>query len=201
MFPLATHWNLFIDLFKSNTFSQAKGWIGATAIATWYLSRVLDLQHSSWQLSEARDRAHILMCISRIHFLCTTKGTPEKNSEALYHWEYFYNTFLFKWVCLEINWVQSSFLSAFWKHDSFVFFHLRILLRNVMWIRPCSFCNWSASFWELLEFLIFLGGLKSLVTVFGLYVFLTHLWVPLASFNCGQSIRIISSNISSFFSF
>ena len=45
-----------------------------TATATWNLSHVYDLHHSSWQrqilnpLSEARDRTHILMDASQIRF-------------------------------------------------------------------------------------------------------------------------------------
>ena len=44
----------------------------ATATATWNLSCVFDLYHSSWQcqildpLSKARDRTHILMDTSRV---------------------------------------------------------------------------------------------------------------------------------------
>ena len=54
----------------------------ATAIAVPDLSCICDLHHSSWQhrildpLSEARDRTHILMDTSWIHFHCTTTGTP-----------------------------------------------------------------------------------------------------------------------------
>ena len=46
----------------------------ATAIATWDLSRICDLHHSSWQcqilnsLREARDRTHVLMDTSWIHY-------------------------------------------------------------------------------------------------------------------------------------
>ena len=68
--------------------SQARGRIGAaaagytTATATQDLSLICDLHHSSWQccilipLSEARDRTHILVVPSRIHFHCATTGTP-----------------------------------------------------------------------------------------------------------------------------
>ena len=54
----------------------------ATATATRNLSHVCDLPHSLQQnriphpLSEARDQTHILMDTSRIHFCCTTTGTP-----------------------------------------------------------------------------------------------------------------------------
>ena len=50
--------------------------------ATWNLSRVCDLHHSSWQrwildpLSEAGDRTYILMDTSQIYFHCTITGTP-----------------------------------------------------------------------------------------------------------------------------
>ena len=54
----------------------------ATATATPDLSHILDPHHSSWQyripnpLSTARDRTHILMNISRIHFHCGAMGVP-----------------------------------------------------------------------------------------------------------------------------
>ena len=54
-----------------------------TATATWDLSSVCDLHHSSWQcqilnpLSKARDQTSILMDPSRICFCCTTMGTPQ----------------------------------------------------------------------------------------------------------------------------
>ena len=57
-----------------------------TATATPHLSRICDLQHSSWQrwildpLSEARDRTSILMDTSQICFHCATRGTPKKCS-------------------------------------------------------------------------------------------------------------------------
>ena len=53
-----------------------------TASATWDPSCICDLHHSSRQcqipdpLSEAKDRTHILMDISWIHFCCITMGTP-----------------------------------------------------------------------------------------------------------------------------
>ena len=55
----------------------------ATATATWDPSHVCNLHQSSQQcqipdaLTEARDRTHILMDSSQIHFHCVTKGTPE----------------------------------------------------------------------------------------------------------------------------
>ena len=58
----------------------------AHTTATWNLSRVCDLYHSSWQrqipnpLSEARDQTHVLMVTSWIFFCCATIGTPYKNS-------------------------------------------------------------------------------------------------------------------------
>ena len=54
----------------------------ATATATWDLSYVCDLHHSSWQcqslnsLSEARDQTGIFMDPSQIHFCCATMGMP-----------------------------------------------------------------------------------------------------------------------------
>ena len=53
----------------------------ATATATWDLSCVCDLHHSSWQhwilnpLSEARDQTRNLMVSSGIRFYCATMGT------------------------------------------------------------------------------------------------------------------------------
>ena len=54
------------------------------AIATWDLHRIFDLHHSSWQwwilnpLSKARDRIHIHVDTSLIHFHWATMGTPPK---------------------------------------------------------------------------------------------------------------------------
>ena len=53
-----------------------------TATTKQGLSHVCSLHHSSWQrwiphpLNEARDRTHILMDTSRVHYLCITVGTP-----------------------------------------------------------------------------------------------------------------------------
>ena len=53
-----------------------------TATATWNLSCVCDLHHSSWQpqilnpLSEARDRTHVLMDASQMHYHGVMTGTP-----------------------------------------------------------------------------------------------------------------------------
>ena len=52
------------------------------AIATWDLSLLCDLHHSSWKcwipdpLREARDQTRILMDTSRIRFCCATMETP-----------------------------------------------------------------------------------------------------------------------------
>ena len=52
------------------------------ATATWDPNHICDLHHSSGQqqilnsLIEVRDRTCVLMDTSRIHFLCTTVGTP-----------------------------------------------------------------------------------------------------------------------------
>ena len=54
----------------------------STATATWDLSRICDLHHSSWQhqilnpLSEVRERTCVLMDTSQIRFHCATMGTP-----------------------------------------------------------------------------------------------------------------------------
>ena len=51
----------------------------------WDPSHICNLYHSSWQrqilspLSETRDRTCNLMVPSRIHFCCTTMGTPDSN--------------------------------------------------------------------------------------------------------------------------
>ena len=50
-----------------------------TATATWDLSHVCNLHHSSPDprpLSKARDGTRILMDTSWIHFYCATMGTP-----------------------------------------------------------------------------------------------------------------------------
>ena len=55
-----------------------------TATAMQDLSCICNLHHSSWQcwilnpLNEARDRTHILMDTSQIHFCCAMTGTPEQ---------------------------------------------------------------------------------------------------------------------------
>ena len=54
----------------------------ATATATWDLSHICDLHHSSWQgqvfhpLSEARDWTCIFTSTNRVHFPWATKRTP-----------------------------------------------------------------------------------------------------------------------------
>ena len=82
--------------------SQARGRIRATAAglhiatATGDPSHNLDLHHSSPQhwilnpLSKARDRTHILLDTSWIHFHCATMGTP-----PLYFCYVFFHCFLF----------------------------------------------------------------------------------------------------------
>ena len=81
--------------------SQARGPIGAVAAshapatATWDPSHVCDLDHSSQQsqipnpLREARDRAHILMDTSKIHFHCTTTGTPHLIDFHMWHFHFY----------------------------------------------------------------------------------------------------------------
>ena len=54
-----------------------------TATATWDLSQICDLHHSSWQcrilnsLSEARDGPFTLINTSQMCFCCASRGTPE----------------------------------------------------------------------------------------------------------------------------
>ena len=56
----------------------------ATATATWDLSQVFNLHHSSQQcrilypLSNIRDRTCVLMDTSQIHFCLATTGTPRQ---------------------------------------------------------------------------------------------------------------------------
>ena len=62
-------------------------------------SHICNLHHSSWQyrilkpLSEARDRTHNFTVPSRIHFHCTTTGTPSNedlNVVTRYHLDHPY---------------------------------------------------------------------------------------------------------------
>ena len=65
--------------------SQARGLeqLPATATATWDLSHICDLHHSSWQplilnpLSQARDRTRILMDTSWVCYHRAMTGTPK----------------------------------------------------------------------------------------------------------------------------
>ena len=65
--------------------SQAREWIGAytTATATQDLNHVCDLHHSSWKypilkpLSEARDRAYVLMDLSQVRSTLSHEGNSE----------------------------------------------------------------------------------------------------------------------------
>ena len=63
----------------------------ATATATWDLSQVCNLHHSSRQcwilnsLSEARDQTYNLMVPSQICFFCATTGTPKSNCKS--YWD------------------------------------------------------------------------------------------------------------------
>ena len=56
----------------------------ATVTATWYLSHVCNLHHSSWQprilnpLSKTRDQTRVLMDPSQIPYCWATMGTPKK---------------------------------------------------------------------------------------------------------------------------
>ena len=52
--------------------SQARGWIGAIAARLHHSSRQHQIPNP---LGQARDRTHILMDTSRIHFHCATTGT------------------------------------------------------------------------------------------------------------------------------
>ena len=85
----------FIYLFLRATLaaygsSQARGRIGdaaagyTTATATWDLSRICDLHHSSRQhwilnpLSGARNQTRVLMDPSRVHYRWATMGAPSR---------------------------------------------------------------------------------------------------------------------------
>ena len=97
-----------------------------TAMATWDLSYVWQLHHSSWQFwilnppSEARDQTLILMDTSWIHFHCTTMGMS--TSQVL--------------NSLSHNGNASSILSVF----CFVFFWNQYTL-NIWW--------YSAGLWQV----------------------------------------------------
>ena len=62
----------------------------ATARAAQDLSHICNLYHTSWRcqildlLSEVRNRTHILMDISWVHFHCTTTGTPNQHVYLLH---------------------------------------------------------------------------------------------------------------------
>ena len=62
----------------------------ARATATWDLSHICNLHHSSWQgrilnppLSKARDQTLILMVTSWVHYHCATTGTPSSTATVL----------------------------------------------------------------------------------------------------------------------
>ena len=82
----------------------------ATATATWNLSLVCDLHHSSRQcqilnpLSKARGRTRILMDASRVHFCCPTAETP---------WAFFKKMETIKFIILTILAYSSVTLSTF----------------------------------------------------------------------------------------
>ena len=63
-----------------------------TATATWDLSHICNLDHSSRQhrilspLSEAMDRALVLKDTSQVHYCCATMGTPSKCLKQKIHW-------------------------------------------------------------------------------------------------------------------
>ena len=73
----------------------------ATATATWDLSHVCNLHHSSRQcpifnpLSEARDLTHNLMVPSQTRFHCTVTGTPCSRFE----WEGFQFLSIEYYIC------------------------------------------------------------------------------------------------------
>ena len=85
---------IYFLLFRAETTAYGSPWLGvkselqvlahARAIATRDPSHICNLHRSSRQhrilnpLSEARDQTCIFMDASRIHFHCTTMGTPEK---------------------------------------------------------------------------------------------------------------------------
>ena len=86
-FGLASVFLLFRAARVSYRSSQARGWIGAAATGLYHnhsnaeSKHVINLHHSSRQckilnpLSKARDRTHIFMDASQIHFCCATRGT------------------------------------------------------------------------------------------------------------------------------
>ena len=97
--------------------SQARGQLElqlpayTTATATWDLSHVCDLCHSSHQrwilnpLSEARDQTGNLMTTSRVYFCCATTGTPVCP------------VFVFTPFCLILNFLGSNRpFVFFWRH-------------------------------------------------------------------------------------
>ena len=61
--------------------SQARGQIRAMVVSLYHghsnAGSELRLRQIPDPLSKARDRAHILMDTSRIHFHCAAKGTPQ----------------------------------------------------------------------------------------------------------------------------
>ena len=89
-----------------------------TAIATPDPSCICDLHHSSWQcqilnpLSKARDRTCTLMNTSRIHFRCTTTGTPFFYLLQEQVW----GKFLLKYliilnICLKFNEIVNNYIA------------------------------------------------------------------------------------------
>ena len=76
--------------------SQARGWIRDAAAGICHSHSnarselCLWLHHSSWQrwilnpLSRARDRTHVLIDTSQIHFCWATTGTPQNNFLSLF---------------------------------------------------------------------------------------------------------------------
>ena len=79
-----------------------------TATATWNLSHIYNLHHSSWQhwiltpLSEARDRTCILMDASWVCFCWATAGTP---LWPIFNWLVWFSCYWFLRV-LYIFWKQ-----------------------------------------------------------------------------------------------
>ena len=102
----------FFLLFRSETMafggSQARGWIGATAIGWGMqdLSPICDLHHSSWQhwilnpLSDARDWTCNLTVTSRSRFRCTTTRTPRSPLNCLWQAKFY----LLRDASPDLNW-------------------------------------------------------------------------------------------------
>ena len=113
-----------------------------TATATWGMSRVCDLYHSSQQrqilnpLTEARDQTHILMDTSQARYHWATMGTSiffslllrlhsDSQSQTASYWLSLYKDDL-KWD-LDYLLLNTRHLSGHWKHK------INSWFQNYMW--------------------------------------------------------------------